>query len=436
MLSVEGQHLAPDFPRYVAPVPLAKSGRARTRAAMATENGTDAAVTSGTFAEFGGAATKPLLCEHMLHVFPSFGIGGLPLRMVRVINHLGRRFRHTVIALDNNFEAAEEFAGDLDLLLSPSPEQKRGAFRTLLDSAFALRRLRPDLLVTYNWGAIEWAMANRLLPGPRHIHIEAGFGRREADSQLRRRVLFRRWALARCALVVVPSRLLHDVARRIWRLPAERVAYVPNGVDIARFSSPARDVVPGFTRGRNELVIGTLAPLRPEKNVGRLLRVFAMLDVSVSARLVIAGDGVERGPLQRLAGELGIADRVIFTGRVAPEVVLGTFDVFALSSDTEQMPNALLEAMAASRAVAAVDVGDVKSIVCQENRDFIVRRDDGPAFARAIMQLLHVPEKRHTLGLKNRERVVAQFSQERMFAAYSELFAVRTSFEERGADRS
>src|SRR5205823_222516 len=109
-------------------------------------------------------------------------------------------------------------------------------------------------------------------------------------------------------------------------------------------------------------------------------------------------------------------DRVIFTGQVAPENVLGAFDIFALSSDTEQMPNALLEAMAASRPVAAVDVGDVKSILCEGNRAFVVERDDDPAFARAITKLLHDPEKRHTLGLKNRERVASAFSQEKMFA--------------------
>jgi glycosyltransferase involved in cell wall biosynthesis len=202
----------------------------------------------------------------------------------------------------------------------------------------------------------------------------------------------------------------------------ERVRYVPNGVDIARFSSPARDAQVSIARRADELVVGTVAPLRPEKNIGRLLRVFAALDNSIPARLVVAGDGTERPGLERLVGELGIADRVVFTGQVAPEAILATFDLFALSSDTEQMPNALLEAMAASRAVAAVNVGDVRSIVCKANREFIVPRDDGPALASAIRQLLRDPQKRRMLGLKNRERVVTAFSQERMFAAYSEIF--------------
>ncbi len=348
----------------------------------------------------------------------------MPLRIVRVINHFGKHFRHTVIALDNDYAAADGLAGDVDVVLSSTQQQKRGTIRSVLGGVLALRSMRPDLLITCNWGAIEWAMANRLAPLAHHIHIEAGFSQREADSQIFRRVLFRRWALARCALVVVPSRLLERLALEVWRLPAERVAYVPNGVDVARFSSPARDIAPGFTRRPGELVVGTVAPLRPEKNVGRLLRIFAALGSSPPARLLVAGDGIERPALQQLAGELGIADRVIFTGQVAPEQVLGTFDIFALSSDTEQMPNALLEAMAASRPVAAVNVGDVKSIVCEENRDFIVERDDGPAFAGAITKLLHDHEQRRTLGRKNHERVVGAFSQERMFAAYSEIFGV------------
>ncbi len=361
---------------------------------------------------------------HVLHVFPSFGVGGIPLRMVRVINHFGRRLRHTVIALDRNFAAAEGFADDVDVALLPARRSAPGLLRSVLDNALALRRLRPDLLITYNWGAIEWAMANRLFPISRQLHFEAGFGKEEADAQIRRRVLFRRWALARCAKVVVPSHRLEELACRVWKLPAVRVAYVPNGVDVERFSDPVRDRVPGFTRQPGEVVVGTVAPLRPEKNIGRLLRVFATLDASLGARLVVAGEGTERPALERLASGLGLAGRVVFTGQVAPEAVLGTFDIFVLSSDTEQMPNALLEAMAASRAIAAVDVGDVKSIVCVENREFIVARGDEPAFAMAISRLLADPNKRDALGRKNRARAVAEFSQERMFAAYLSIFGL------------
>ncbi|MGH7046123.1 MAG: glycosyltransferase family 4 protein [Stellaceae bacterium] len=371
--------------------------------------------------------------RHLLHVFPSFGIGGLPLRMVRIINHFGTRLRHTIVALDDDFAAAGDLADDLDLRLLRL-DRRRGMVGTVRQGISELRRLRPDLLVTYNWGAIEWAMANRLCPVARQLHFEAGFGKEEADTQLRRRVLFRRWALARAGIVVVPSRQLADIARRVWRLPAGRVAYVPNGVDVARFADLPRDRAAAFIGQSGELVVGTVAPLRAEKNIGRLLRAFALLESGPGAvpsprgapaiRLVIAGEGAERPVLERLAGELGLADRVVFTGQVRAEAVLGAFDVFALSSDTEQMPNALLEAMAAGRAVAAVDVGDVRDMVCEANRAFVVPRDDTRLLADAIARLLRDPQRRAQLGHDNHRRAIEEFSQQRMFSAYSFIFDV------------
>ncbi|MGH7113329.1 MAG: glycosyltransferase, partial [Stellaceae bacterium] len=180
--------------------------------------------------------------------------------------------RHTIVALDQNFEAAREFADDLDLALLPPDVGRHGMIRSLCVAIAVLRRLQPDLLITYNWGAIEWAMANRLFPIARQLHFEAGFGKEEATIQIRRRVLFRRWALARAAGVVVPSHRLEELARGVWKLPPGRVVYVPNGVDAARFADPPRDRVRGFARRPGELVVGTVAPLRPEKNIGRLLR--------------------------------------------------------------------------------------------------------------------------------------------------------------------
>jgi L-malate glycosyltransferase len=378
------------------------------------------------FATFvGGVRSGPVPPpRHIVHVFASFGIGGVPLRMARVISHFGTRLRHTIVALDRDMAAADTLSADLDLHLLEIGQPAHNVVRRILDYALELRRLRPDLLATYNWGAIEWAMANRLLPTAPHLHFEAGFSQEEADRQLSRRVRFRRIALARCRKVVVPSQTLVELARDIWRLPAERIAYVPNGVDVDRFAGPPRAAIPGFVRRPGELVVGTVSPLRPEKNVGRLLRAFALLAEPCATRLVVAGDGSEEPKLNRLAAELGIADRVLFAGRVAPETVLGTFDVFALSSDTEQMPNAVLEAMAASRAIAAVDVGDVKRMVSPENRRFVVPRDDVAGFTAAIATLLRDPVKRAELGQSNRARAGTAFSQDQMFGAYARLFGL------------
>ena len=90
------------------------------------------------------------------------------------------------------------------------------------------------------------------------------------------------------------------------------------------------------------------------------------------SHLVIVGDGAERRALESQALAMGLSNTVIFTGAIEdPARLLGAFDVFAISSDTEQMPISVLEAMAAGLPIAGVDVGDVKEMVSIENRQFI-----------------------------------------------------------------
>lgn len=360
----------------------------------------------------------------LLHVFPSFGAGGVPIRMTEMMNRLGPRYRHLVLALDGVDEARRRLDPATAVEFPALLFDKKRPVASLAAFARALRRLRPDLLLTYNWGAMEWAAVNRFLRVAPHIHFESGFGPDEADRQIKRRVLFRRFALARSAAVVVPSRTLERLATEVWRLPPTQLRLVPNGVDLDRFGrAPAPDAIPGFTKKDGELVVGTVAPLRAEKNLHRLLRAFAALSAEPPARLLLVGDGPERASLAAAAAELGLAARVFFAGHVeAPEKVLRLIDVFVISSDTEQMPNALLQAMAASRAVAGVDVGDVKEIVAPENRRFVVKREDEAGLTGAMATLLLDARLRAAVGANNRARAEAVYGIERMVEAYRALF--------------
>ena len=128
------------------------------------------------------------------------------------------------------------------------------------------------------------------------------------------------------------------------------------------------------------------------------------------------------GELEARAEQLGIAQDVTFLGQIEDtERVYAGLDVFALSSDTEQMPLTLIEAMAAGVAVACTDVGDVAKVVSQENRPFVVERD-ATALAGAMLQLLDDPALRLKLGTANQRDARAEFSQEKMFGAYERLF--------------
>ena len=355
--------------------------------------------------------------RHLFHVFPSFAVGGAQMRFVTLANAFGNRYRHTIVALDGDYACAQRLAGELSVAYLSIEAPKQATLGNVGRFRRRLRELSPDVLITHNWGAIEWAMAN-IPPLARHIHIEDGFGPEERSAQLRRRVLTRRLVL-RHSTVVLPSRNLWRIATETWRLNPRRVHYVPNGIDLQRFTCAGH-------MARDTVVIGTVAGLRAEKNIARLLHAFHRIADIEAVRLRIVGDGPERGVLRELAEQLGHAGRVEFIGQVHdPSAFYRSFDIFALSSDTEQMPLSVLEAMASGLPIASTDVGDVASMVADENRAFVTPLDPG-LLGKAIATLARDPALRARVGAANQAKAKTDFDQDAMIATYAALFDAGT----------
>ncbi len=339
------------------------------------------------------------------------------MRYCAIANHFGPRLRHVIVAMDGKFGCQSRMNDNLQITLLPIEDKKidtlgnRRRFRELL------RSIRPDYLVTHNWGTIEWAMANwpRLVP---HVHVEDGFGPDEATRQFPRRALMRRLIL-RSTTVVVPSRLLEDIAIRVWKLRRGTLRYIPNGINCARF---ADENIQPFLPRRDGPIVGTVAALRAEKNFSRMLEAFRLVRNEQPCTLVIAGDGAERARLEARCAELGLSDDVLFVGyRADTERIYASLDVFALSSDTEQMPITVIEAMAAGLPVASMGVGDIGQMVASENRPYVAARDAG-TLAWAILKLLENPKFRQQIGHANQAMALRTFSDNSMFAAYGKLF--------------
>lgn len=365
---------------------------------------------------------------HLLHVFSTFAIGGPQIRFAALANSLGRKYRHTVIAMDGNYDATKAVGDHVPFSIEPILVRKSSglSLSNVLSGRRLLRQLRPALLCTYNWGAIEWCLANWPLSVCPHIHLEDGFGPDEAAGRQHwRRMAMRRLLLRRCEKVIVPSQLLHDIAISRWKLPKRDVVYLPNGIDCERFSrAPDGDLISSLGIGSEDLVVGTVAALRREKNLERLLRVFSALPKDIPAKLLIVGGGPEQPMLVEVAKTLGILDRTVMVGPLEePAAILGRFDVFALSSDTEQMPNSILEAMAASLPVLATDVGDVRHMVDEKNVPFVFPVDDEAALQGGLLKLLTEPELRSALGRLNRDRVLVEYDLKKMVANYDVLFS-------------
>lgn len=368
---------------------------------------------------FENAAPVQAAAPHLLHVLPSFGIGGIQVRLAQVISVLGPRYRHTIVPLDGVATCVDRIRPGNLVTALPFAAGSGTSFAAIRQIRRILAEHEPDLLLTYNWGAIEWALANRHFPLSRHIHFEDGFGPEEADAQFRRRVLVRRFALANTKRVVVPSETLRRLALKEWRLNAQQILHIPNGIDVDAIRSAAR-AAPLFERGPGEVYVGTIAPLRPEKNLGRLIRAVARAD-DERLRLVIAGDGTKRTELEREA-RAHLGERALFLGSVdQPARVLRQLDIFALSSDTEQMPMTILEASAMGLPIAAVAVGDVPAMVAPENRPFICDKQDETGLAGALHILARDEVLRRRLGALNERHVRAEYPLERMLGSYEAM---------------
>ena len=357
----------------------------------------------------------------ILHVMPSWGVGGVQVRIVDIASRLGDGFAHRALSLDGRYDAVERAAGGTDFAVAELPGPSPRGFPATRRALSGLLERRPfDLLCTYYWGAMDWALAARSLrSSPPHLHFESGFGPDEAARPHLRRSLVRRLALARVHALVVPSTTLRRIARDHRWVRAEHIRLIPNGVDAAFYApAPCRTGKPG-----EPVHIVTVAPLRREKRLDRLLRMVAALSAERTCRLSLVGDGPMRGQLEELAAALGIAGSVHFAGTVDDiRPVLHSADIFAMTSETEQMPNALLQAMASALPVVAFAAGDVGRILPPEQSDLVRPQGDEGGFVAALRELVDAPERRRALGDANRRHAIAVYPMARMVEAYRRLY--------------
>lgn len=362
----------------------------------------------------------------LLHFFPSFSYGGQQRRLGALVAGLGDGFRHSVYAFDGDLGGAALLGKTGRVAISPFPLEKSG-----LVSLRNVRRLRDlmaqsggDLVCTYNFGSIEAVIANKFGARLPLVHHEDGFGPDEAAGRQKlKRVLARRILLSD-VIVTVPSTALERVARDVWRLRPTVVRKIPVGIDVSRFAKAVR-----AERVGRPVVVGSIGSLRKEKNYERLIRCFRLAAPGDDARLVIFGDGPER---DNLAASASGDPRISLPGATPrPDEALAAIDIFALSSDTEQTPISLMEAMAAGLPALATDVGDVRAMLGDGVGSFVVASEDETTYVARLSQLIGDGVLRKVLGDANRDRA-AMFDERAMVGAFRALY--RDAVGRRAAD--
>ena len=285
----------------------------------------------------------------------------------------------------------------------------------------ALRQLRPDILHAHDPHAVAMAsMATSMAYPPPCPPIVAS---RRVAFRIKRNA-FSLWKyhqvdLFLCASEVVRQHLIAD------GIPARITTTVHDGIDLTHVdAAPPADIHAEFWLPHGCPIVGTVGALVPHKGHRHFVAAAARVLRKVpEARFVIVGEGDERQALEAQVRQLKLEKHVILTGWRADVLSLHkAFDVFALSSITEGLGTALLDAMACRRAVVATRTGGVDEAVEGGVTGMLVEPRDEAGLADAIVTLLEDNTLCERMGDAGRARVEKLFSVDRMIAGTLEAY--------------
>jgi len=296
----------------------------------------------------------------------------------------------------------------------------RDAWSVLRQLRRGWRESRPDLVQTFLWHANVLGARAARQAGVRRIVT----GIRVAEPGRSWRRPLERWAGRAARRHVAVSEDVARFARERIGLPAERIVVIPNGLAVEQYPAPAADAASlGISKGRRVLLfVGRLDAL-DQKGARQLVEHAPELLARVPAHdLLLVGEGPLKAKLQRRSAELGMAQRIHLAGwRDDLPSILTLAELLLVPSRWEGMPNVVLEAMASSRPVVAMQAGGIDELLGHEPRQ-IVPAGDWPAFIDRAAALAGDESLREELGHANRARVAAQFDLWQMIGRYEELY--------------
>jgi sugar transferase (PEP-CTERM/EpsH1 system associated) len=362
----------------------------------------------------------------ILHIMHSLQIGGLENGVVNLVNNLDNgRFRHIVCCIDSSGPMAKRFEMPVEIFAL----QKGNGRDYLLPfkTAGLIRKIKPDIVHTRNWSAIDGVIGARLA-GVKYI-IHGEHGREATDptgaNNFRKRV--RRglspW-ITKFITVSTELRnwLVHDIG-----ISKQKVTQIINGVDTEQFKpaeeTQAEKIKFGFKP--DSFIIGIVGRLDPVKDHETLFRAFKVFSDKnpESSYLVVLGKGQLEDRLKTVARELDISKKIIFAGDEVPiPEFYRCMDVYVLPSIFEGISNTILEAMASGLPVITTRVGGNTELVEDGQTGFLFNTGDYRSLAEKLTVYFMNSTLAREHGLAGRARTEKQFSVSEMVNKYEKIY--------------
>lgn len=347
-------------------------------------------------------------------VMSSFGPGGTEGQMIELIRRLDRaRWDVRVACLRTEGVWLERVVDAAPCAMFPIASfRKPAVLRQLQSFVDWCRDTRLVLVHAVDTAANIFALPAAALAG---VPVRVGT-RRELDFGRTAIALLTQRGAYGCAHVIVAN--AQAAADRLGRerVAQRKIAVVPNGLDIERFTP--RAVRLPVRR------VAMVANLRPEKGHDVLIQAAALILAEFSdARFELIGSGTEQRRLMALADERGVSHAVAFVGHsdAIPER-LAAADAFVLPTRSDALPNAVLEAMAAGLPVVATAVGGIVEVIDDGVTGLLVPPGDPRALADALGRLMEDGELATRLGAAGRRHVLGHYSFERMVASFEHIY--------------
>lgn len=360
-----------------------------------------------------------MACIRILYVIGGLGRGGAEKQLYLLLKYMDRElFAPTVVSLSAGGDWADPIR-QLGVTVIELPRRQSIEMRRVFALYRVIRQESPSILQTFlfsdnAYGLLAGCLARvPILIASRRID-------RYGDSRRALHIVSRflgQWA----------DMTICNARRSIRYIPQSAVArhvVIPNGIEPLSPGPPGVALRKSLGLPVEGRVVGNIGRMVAGKNHRLFVEVAAeVLRVRSDTAFLLVGGGPLEQAIADLVRERGLKEKVILTGERGDALdLLGTMDLFLLTSDREGMSNATMEAMAAGLPCVVTDAGGNDELVIHGETGYLCPRENTPSLIQSLHRLLDDPDLRRRFGANGRKRMDTEFSAERMARATQSLY--------------